>query len=245
MAKPKRPAVSCWLITRPREDSEAVARALAERGHRSIIAPILEIDTTDAAVPDLADVQALLFTSANGARAFARISARRDIAVLAVGDATAAAAREAGFAAVESAAGDVEDLARLAATSLSPTNGPLLHVAGTHRAGDLQARLEAAGFSVRRAVLYTARAATVLPPAATDALAMVGLTGVVFFSPRTAAEFDSLVRAAGLADRLAGLTAMCLSQAVAARLESADWGELAVAARPELPALLALIDATG
>ena len=238
-------ALSCWLLTRPAEDSDAVARALAALGHRSVVAPVLKVETHDGAMPDLSGVQALLFTSANGVRAFARTSTRRDLLVLAVGDASATAARTAGFAAVESAAGDVEDLARLAAARLSPTDGALLHVAGSHRAGDLQTSLESSGFAVRRAVLYTARAVGALPEAAAAALTRSELAGVLLFSPRTAAVFDTLVGAAGLTGRLADLTAVCLSEAVAARLDKNAWDRLLIAERPVLPALLALIEDAG
>src|SRR4051794_41252334 len=79
---------------------------------------MLEIRTLDGPPLDLEGVQALLCTSANGVRATAARTTRRDLPVLAVGDATARAARDVGFAHVESAGGDVEGLARLAARRL-------------------------------------------------------------------------------------------------------------------------------
>src|SRR5579885_2968460 len=103
------------LITRPEEDARPLADALKSRGIATVIEPLLSIRVLPEAAPgltqDLEGVQALLFTSANGARAFAELSPRRDIGVLAVGDATAAAARALGFSAVESAGGDVQALA--------------------------------------------------------------------------------------------------------------------------------------
>src|SRR5258708_37900290 len=86
-------------------------------------------------------VQALLFTSANGARAGAAATARRDIPVFAVGDATAATARKLGFAEVASAGGAVDDLAALVEGRLDPAHGTLLHAAGSALAGDLGTRL--------------------------------------------------------------------------------------------------------
>jgi len=71
------------LITRPEEDAKPLADALAERGIASVIEPLLAIRTLpETAAPlaeDLAGVQAILFTSANGVRAFAELSHRRDI----------------------------------------------------------------------------------------------------------------------------------------------------------------------
>jgi hypothetical protein len=89
------------LITRPEEDARPLAEALAARGVATVIEPLLAIrplpEAASDLAKDLAGVQALLFTSANGARAFAELSPRRDIGVLAVGDATASAARGLGF----------------------------------------------------------------------------------------------------------------------------------------------------
>ena len=101
------------LITRPRHDAEAVARVLATRGVESLIEPLLEITNLPQAALDLDGVQAVLLTSANGARALAQATTRRDLTVLAVGPATAAAASDAGFTQVETAAGDVNALAGL------------------------------------------------------------------------------------------------------------------------------------
>jgi uroporphyrinogen-III synthase len=103
------------LVTRPSEDAAPLARALASRGIEALIAPLLTIVPVPNAAQALADAlvgaQALLVTSANGARHLAGASTRRELPVFAVGDASAAAARLAGFRAVASAGGDVADLA--------------------------------------------------------------------------------------------------------------------------------------
>ena len=141
-------------------------------------------------------MQAILFTSANGVRAFAGLSPRRDIGVLAVGDATAAAARAAGFTAVESAGGDVGDLVRLTKQRLKPEAGPLFHAAGSAVAGDLARLLGEGGFTLRRRMLYESNAATDFTPAARSALLAGQVDQVVLFSPRTAATFVALAKAA-------------------------------------------------
>src|ERR1700722_1555244 len=152
------------LVTRPRAEAKSLAALLAARGADAGIEPMIEIVENDRALPNFDGVQAFLCTSANGVRALARASADRDIPVLAVGDATARAARAAGFGEVASAAGDVGDLARLATRRLRPANGRLIHIAGSQIAGDLAGILGAAGFAVERAVLYQARAAAALTP---------------------------------------------------------------------------------
>lgn len=229
------------LVTRPRPDADETARLLAAAGHDPVVAPLLDIVFDRAATLDLRDTQALLVTSANGARALAAASARRDLPVYAVGAASAEAAHAAGFADVTSADGDVSDLAALVVGACDPGAGPLVHAAGSVAAGDLAGRLAAEGFTVTRAVLYGAEPAAALPEAAATGLRDATLDAVMFYSPRTAAAFVELVNAAGFADRCAGLVACCLSKAVAEAAAALPFAEVRVAARPDQPSLLALL----
>tara|TARA_R110000868_G_scaffold120275_2_gene319321 strand:+ start:885 stop:1613 length:729 start_codon:yes stop_codon:yes gene_type:complete len=235
------------LVTRPDEDASPLIAALEAMGHQAFHMPLLNVrHLPDAVIPSRV-WQALLITSANGVRA---LSAHRDAAglmhlpVYAVGEASAAAARDAGFAQVMAAGGDVVSLAADVSAALKPEGGALLHVAGSVLAGDLKGMLEASGFSVERAVLYEADVATQLPAAGRRLLAGggsdEGIDGVLFFSPRTATTFVMLVLEAGLGPRMAGLTAFCLSQAVADALAPLTFGRIAVSATPTQAALISL-----
>ncbi len=208
-------------------------------GHAAIVTPLMDIRFVAGPALDLTGIQALLVTSANGVRALAARQAGSDIAlpVLAVGDATARAARDLGFTDVESAGGDVDDLAHLAADRLRPGDGALLHVAGSKVAGDLAGMLAKAGYTYRRSVLYDARPVAALPQAAQAAIADGAAAGVLLYSPRTAALFRDLVLAAGLEGFVENLTAFCLSANVAARA-GAGWRRVVVAVRPTEPSLI-------
>jgi len=229
------------LITRPKEDAGPLALRLAEHGIASEIAPMLTIRQRSAAAPDLTGAQALLFTSANGVRAFVAASPARELAVFAVGAATAAAAQEAGFESVVVAGGDVSTLAALVRNRLDPAGGRLIHVAGSAVAGDLAGTLGAAGFEITRAVLYEAVPATALSTDLRGALAEGRLDGVLFLSPRTAKTFVTLVDKGGLEAAYRTLHAYCLSAAVADAVRERPWGALSIAAQPTQDALLAIV----
>ncbi len=235
------PAAMLVLVTRPAPDGESFAAVLAARGFVPLLAPLLEIEIlpADAAPLDLAGLQALAFTSANGLRAFAARSPRRDLPAFAVGDATARAARAAGFDPVHSAEGDVEALAALIIDRLDPGDGAILHPAASAVAGDLAGRLGAAGFELRRVLLYRSTQVEALPAALREALTAARLDVATFFSPRTAAAFAGLIRDAGLADRLSGCLGICLSAAVAAELAALPWRALRTAEAPTQESLLA------
>ncbi len=127
------------LVTRPREQADELAAALSARGIEPVLEPLIEIRLKDdgarVLAPLLEVAGGLLFTSANGVRAFATFSMRRDLPALAVGDATADAARDAGFADVASAGGTVADLALLVRRRLGPEAGALVHSAAQRGRG--------------------------------------------------------------------------------------------------------------
>jgi len=231
------------LLTRPVEDSRTFANALAEAGVESLISPLMDIEIDRTAMPDLEGVQALLFTSANGVRAFAAASPERDLPVYAVGDASARAAQEAGFQAVTSANGDVDDLARLVVRECDPIDGELLHVAGSSVAGDLAGALEFVGHGYRRAVMYAAVTAERLPTEAAAALRDGDLDGVALFSPRSAVILEKLVEDAGLTPKLTDLVVYALSENVANALHAAHWREIRTADAPNANALLKVVSA--
>ena len=234
------------LVTRAEGDAEKLAARLGERGYESVVENLLTIrfrpEAARGIAPFLDGVQALLFTSANGVRAFAAASARRDFRAFAVGEATAAAARAAGFAEVTSAGGAVDDLAKLVIVRLKPKAGALFHAAASVTAGDLQGLLEAAGFTVRRAVLYEAAESERLSDPTRAAIARHEIDAALFFSPRTAAAFVRL--AAGLEEGCKHMVAVALSSAVAERVALLPWRRIAVAAAPNEAALLAALDSS-
>ena len=231
------------LVTRPKEDAEKVARSLRERGIEPVIEPMLSIRSIPNPAIDLVGVQALLFTSANGVRAFAAASKERALPVFAVGEATADAARLAGFDGVETAGGDVTSLASLVSRRLDPEKGALFHGAGNVSAGDLAGSLKRSGFMVKRTVLYEAVAAAEISPVSTAFLRESGVIVALFFSPRTAATFVTLIRKAGLDGACRSMVAICLSPAVAEATRILPWRELRTAASPRWPAMLDEIDA--
>jgi uroporphyrinogen-III synthase len=230
------------LVTRPKADAPRTAAALRARGHDVVVTPLLSIDhLTEAELPG-GPWSAILVTSANAAPAIAAHrshDALRGIAVLAVGDHSAEAMRDAGFADVLSAGGDVTALASLVAARTKPGDA-LLYLAGAERSGDLAGTLRTQDRILHTAVIYRAVVADDLPPEAAAALA-TGIDGVLHYSRRSAATYVTAARRAGLARAaIADPTHFCLSAAVAAPLIAEGAINIRVAARPDEAALLAL-----
>jgi uroporphyrinogen-III synthase len=231
------------LVTRPRVEAAELSEALTARGIAALLEPLLDIHYRDlGGPPDLAGVQAVLCTSANGVRAFARLSQERTLPLFAVGEATAARARAEGFCDVHGAGGAVGDLVDLVSTHLRPDAGRMLHVAGSLVAGDLCGDLRARGFWVDRAVLYEARPVSALTAATVRSLSAGLIDFVLFFSPRTAAIFARLADQAGIAEATRHITAISISAAADAALGKLRFRARHIAGRPDQPALLAMLD---
>lgn len=219
------------LLTRPEAQSAEFLAALAERmGHvpRHVISPIVEIRNLQVADPG--DVQAFLFTSANGVRAFAAQHAPRGRRALCVGDSTAEVAAAAGFAAV-SAGGQAEDLLKLARQSLSPDGGPVVHVSGRDVAMDVAAALACDGYDARRIVAYAQERRPLTAPA----LKCLSETPVVVpvFSPRAARALEHALGDGGTDD----MVFACISQRAVPALP----GQSHVASSPSREDMLDLV----
>ncbi len=221
------------LITRPEEDATRTIAALGALGHDGIAMPLLKVRFHDGAEIALDPFQAVLATSANGVRALARRTARRDVPLFAVGPQTAQEAEASGFLKVRNAQGDSRALATAVAGWAAPSGGALLHVKSAEADGTLAALLKARGFAVENAVLYEV--------AAIDALATLppDLDAALFYSARSAAIFRLLVSQAGLS--VSGVIAVCISKAAADALAPLRFKDVRVAAEPNQDAMLACL----
>ncbi|WP_337877455.1 uroporphyrinogen-III synthase [Elioraea sp.] len=231
------------LVTRPEPEARETARRLRALGYRPVLAPMLTITPVPARLPPPEAVQAIIAGSMNAVRALP--AAYRRVPLLAVGDATAAAARAGGYRTVRSAAGDARDLAALAARLLDPRSGPLLLPTRAGEGLRLAADLRARGFAVLRRIVYAATPAAGLAERARAAFARGAVGAVVFFSASAARTFARIVRRGPVARMLGGVTALTISEAAAAALGDLAFRAVRVAARPDQDSLLALLSAGG
>lgn len=227
------PSIRRVWVTRARPGADRTAERLAAAGFDPVVAPLLAIRPLPgalAAAPHLETVQALAFTSPNGVAAFAALTPLlRDRPVFAVGDATAHAARAAGFADARSAAGDVHALARLIAAE-APA-GLVLTPGPREPAGDLSALLPD-----RRIV-----ALPVYEAVETGAPAPQVYEALLIHSPRAARALAATLPPAAAVGR----TAVAVSAAAAAPLSPLPFAEIRIASAPDEPSMLAALGKPG
>jgi uroporphyrinogen-III synthase len=172
------------LVTRSEPGASETAERLVGLGFQPIVEPLFDIEPIeDVSLPAF---DALAFTSANGARTFAKLSPRRDVPVFCVGARTAEAAREEGFADVKSADGDVSALGRLISGAL-PTGARLLHSGNEESRGDLSGQL--GGQTIAAVFVATFRAMPAKSPGPALAAHIKGkapFDAILIHSPRAA-----------------------------------------------------------
>lgn len=230
------------LVTRPEPGASAFAEQLRSIGVEPLVSPLMAYEPETESLPPLDGIQAFVFTSSQGVRAYNRLGGEPDRPAFAVGESTAAKLIESGFTKVYRADGDVASLAELLSTRLKPEGGPVAHLCGADVAGDLAGSLRGSGLELHRFKLYKALKVQSLPEVAEDAIRTRTVDAAAFFSPRTSATFVTLTKQAGLSGQLGFLSAFCLSKAVADVFkERTRWLDLYIAKEPTMASLLELI----
>jgi uroporphyrinogen-III synthase len=203
------------LILRPEPGASETAERAAEMGLEAVVAPLFRIRPMPAPTVAAERYDAVLITSANGARhAPAGLTA---LPCFAVGERSAAAARAAGFADVRSGPSD-----GAAAAALMGSAGVKRAL---HPCGNDHLEVGAPGVAIDRQVVYAAE------PVPRDLFS--GPAVALIHSPRAGARFAALA-----GDR--SMFAVAAISAAAAESAGEGWSAKAVAAEPRDDALLEL-----
>jgi uroporphyrinogen-III synthase len=212
-------------VLRPEPGNAATAARIEARGLTAIRLPLFEVRAIAWTPPDPKRFDALLLTSANAPRwAGPALAAFVGLPVYAVGETTAAAARDAGLTVVEVGEGDAAALIALATTR------------GVRRAlwlGGRDRALESHPIVAATIAVYASE------PAASPIDAFDRLAGsvVLLHSPRAARRAADMIDRAGL-DR--GTIRIAAISSAAADAVGQGWDRVAAAAVPTEAALIDL-----
>ena len=220
---------------RPEPGASETAARLRAMGWEPLVVPLIGTMPTGAPPPS-GPYDAIVFTSATAAREAASHDLP-DLPVHAIGERTADAAREAGFAPVTVGANGAPPLdGHALGHALAPLypGRTLLYPCAEDRRPGLEAALREGGVRVEPWLLYRTRP---LPDAGKR------LAAALEGAPPTAVLLHSPSAALALSGAPLGEAALlCLSRAVAEAVPHSLHGERRVALRPDEGALLSLLD---
>jgi len=232
------------LVTRPQPGAQTTAGKLRLLGHEPIVLPLSEVRALTAVFPDAAAVDAVAITSANAVRFLPRQEIIRlaDKPCFAVGERTARAASDAGFADVRASGGDGEDLAGLIASRMR-RGSRVLYPCGRVRRPEFEAALASAAIRCVAIEVYD----TVFPDI--DPRVLRPLLGdsppdvALVYSARSARALYRLVATGGASPCFQTTLFFCLSQQVADALGTIDPSRIYCSDEPSEDALLARLPA--
>ncbi|MCP1272687.1 uroporphyrinogen-III synthase [Gluconobacter albidus] len=199
-------------MTRPEPGLSATMEQVRALGWQAMACPMLDITPLAAVAPE--DFRAVLVTSANALPALQDWP--RDRLVVAVGAQTAARARQAGFVNVEAAEGDARALA-VFCRARGITGVDVLLASGEGYGVEL-----ARDLGVQRVEVYAACKREALATEAAQALQGGRVEAVLLYSGKTAEAFREALGAEDVT-ALSAVRALCLSEAIAARLNHGEW----------------------
>lgn len=226
------------LILREREAALSTARLVAAMGHEPVLLPLQTIVPLDPALPE-GPFCALIATSANALRGGA-LKRLRHLPVLAVGEASAKAARAAGWAAEIAGSGTGAAMVERAGEIHATSGLPLLYAAGRVRTDGLESALRHARIPFETVETYDTR--DVEPaPGEIEAAFEAPIDAALLLSVGQARAFSRLLERAG--ERAARPpTPLCLSERVRQALPPPLIERAVVSRTSELSALLARYD---
>jgi uroporphyrinogen-III synthase len=132
------------LVLRPEPGASATVTRARERGLDAIASPLFELEPIAWRAPDASGFDGLLLTSASAVRhGGAQLAKLRSLPVYAVGEATAAAAREAGFTIAAAGDGGIDRL-----LGFIPLELGLLHLCGEDRREPSDSRAKISAIAV-------------------------------------------------------------------------------------------------
>jgi uroporphyrinogen-III synthase len=228
------------LLTRPQADSEHLAHQIAKLGYDGAIEPLLSILPVVTPRPDIANLQAVMLTSAHALDFLDRAQAETlfNYTCFCVGAHTAAAAELFGFQKTLTAAGDGSALANQMKQTLNPKAGAILHIAGRDTDSRGREELLQAGFAVRPWITYVAETSQALSATTLRLLHARQLDAVLLFSTRTAETLTHLIRHHNVETCCETMIALGISEAVRKALSPLPWRLTEAAPLPTEDAML-------
>jgi len=237
------------LVTRPHPDNEATAANLRARGHDVLLAPVLKFEPVGFHDDSETRYNGIIVTSANAIRGVVpQLQEPRllKLPLFAVGEHTAAAARDAGFSMVFVAGGDAAALRdrvlQAARDKVLKKKGTLLYLAGADLSRDLAGELGEAGFNVVTQTTYRMTPVKHLPNDVSAGFAAHGIEAVLHYSRRSARAFLEAARSEGVEISALAIPQCCLSESVAGVLREAGAPQVAVAASADENALFSTLE---
>ncbi len=228
------------LVLRPQHDAEQTAKLIEMRGHKAVIAPLLDIRPLDIGIIEPALYTAIIATSANAFRCLPDTldDKIKTMPCFTVGSHTSEAGYIYGFNTIINASGDTTALLKMV-TGTVPVNSRLLYITGQPRKPEVETSLMQYGYNVTICETYNTEAVKRLPQNAIAAFEQ-GLDVILHFSRHSAEIAMTLFEQSGLMQKAQQVRHICISNDAASVLHKCP--HVQIAKTPDQSAMLNLVE---
>lgn len=223
------------LITRPIEDATELADDIHALGYETTIQPFLIIEPVDVTLPDMTAYDALIFTSANGIKAFCAVDTHRDTPIYVVGQNTQKTAEKYGFSTIINADGSLKELESL--LNNQEKHQKLLYLRARDIAHPLQTH-----HKMEEVIIYQSIRNHDIPSDLVTSIQNADFSHILFFSRRTAQHFVTFIHhTPSLETGLKRTKALCLGDSMLEFLEELPWHSIHIADMPNRQGMVDLL----
>ena len=227
------------LLTRPYAKSLETKRQLEDIGCRVSIEPVLDISPVKHSSDIYRNSKALILTSFH---ASSQISQRekidKNMAIFAVGEATARPLHDAGFKNIYAAEGNAQSLLPIIRKHFRPEDGLITYLSGWHITQDLAKPLAMDGYDAQRVVIYKANLINNLSPLTKAEIQRQEIDCVILMSNRSARQFCKMGYEAKIFKHLSRITALTMSEEIANNIENIKWKDIKIAQEPSMNSII-------
>lgn len=214
------------INTRPVEYADDMRQAVSMIGDAMIMCPLHAMTVVPWSYSHDTHADAVILTSRLAASIAAQRGVPRNLPVLAVGSATAASARQAGFHEIVDGGGTAERLLNII-DGASFERG--LYLSARHVSRDLSLDRPQ---RIQRHIIYEMTPAEAMPDAVLQSFTSRADVTIPFYSPRALQAFEALVSRHGLNEHLKTATAVLIHSRLADHLTT-EWRSIEIASSPD------------
>jgi len=211
------------VITRPKEDSLYLMEKLIKLGHIVTHLPVIKIEKLKTEKINLANYEAVLFTSSNAIRFINIEKFNSKIKCFCVGSTTEFKAKQAGFINTYSSEGTVDSLIELIIRTMDNKSGKFLYLSSEFISRDLDKDLIKAGYSVDRISNYTSLPIEEINENTLNFFKKKPPDVIFIYSSKSAKNLIKLINKYSLLNVVTHSNLMCISEKVLLLLKDIKW----------------------
>ncbi|WP_044157026.1 uroporphyrinogen-III synthase [Ehrlichia ruminantium] len=225
------------LVTRPQEDSIIIKETLTNLGFNIYIEPMFSIKYLPVKL-NLEYFDLIISTSKHSIIALSKISKNRTQPIITVGDNTKQVAEKLGFSSVTSLNGNIHDI-----ISYIHNNSHLkfLYIRGQEITYDLKEIFSNNTIKFYEIILYSTIDKQSLSNHCYKLLFHNRISGILFYSSRTATIFMDLIKKHNIGHKTSSITVYAMSQKIAETVNNISWKSIKTSDKPTNKSLISLI----